>query len=139
MFYFVLLESDEILKFIWKYQGPRIINHVKEEKQSGKSCSLQYQDYYKSTVIKTAWYWLRGDKHATGRRDNPDKDYYKLDQNRGDTPEQWGRDVVLIRGIVTIEKMKPDPSFTQWTEITFRWIVDLNMKEKKKDKAFKAI
>lgn len=39
---FVLLESDEqILKFIGKCKGP---NHVKEEKQSGESCSIKYQD-----------------------------------------------------------------------------------------------
>ena len=72
-FCFVVLESDElILKFIWKCKGPRKTSMSKNENKVRILSLSNIKTSHKSIVIKTVWYWLWGDKPATGKGDSPE-------------------------------------------------------------------
>lgn len=47
-----------ILKFIWKFEGPKIAKTIlKKKKTFGGFILPNFKTYSKITVIKTMWYW----------------------------------------------------------------------------------
>ena len=92
--------------------------------------------YYKTTVIKTAWYWYH-------------EKYRPMEQNRGsetmphicnhlifDKPnknKQWGKDFLFNKccwenWLAMCRKKNLDPFLTPYTKINSRWIKDLNIR-----------
>ena len=130
-------ELDEIiLKFIWNHIRLRIaIAILRKKNKPGGINFPEFKQYYKATVIKTAWYCHKNTYESTelfcseSPEINPHTYGQLISKRRQDYTMEKSVSSASGAGKVkraTYKALKLECSFTPYTKINSKWLKELN-------------
>ena len=132
MTFFTELEQIT-LKFIWNLKRPRIAKAILMKKNKAGGITFQdFRQYYKSTVIKTVWYWQKNHTWINGIEELQNKltHLWTINHQQRRKEHTMGKRKSLFSKwyweswTATCKSMKLEHTFTPCTKINSKWLKD---------------